>query len=173
VWGINPSQEVFRYDYCSSQFNQSAGSALTQIATGGADVWGLINSQVFHYSFGQEEFVQVPGSLTQIAVGVNDVWGVNSSNQVLRCDPLGSAFNMVAGSTSQVAAGGDGVWIIDTSDNIWRFDSSSENFIQVPGALKRLQFAGSSTPEKHLHASSSFCCCSASRLAGFGVRCRM
>ncbi|MGA2188223.1 MAG: tectonin domain-containing protein [Steroidobacteraceae bacterium] len=141
VWGVSAIQEVFRYDYCSNQFNQSPGSFLTQIATGGGDVWGIITGQIYHYSFGQEKFVQIPGTLTQIAVGVNDVWGVNGSNNdynVYRYDPAGGVFNRIGGSTAQVAAGGDGVWIIDTSDNVWRFDSSAESFLQVTGALNSI-----------------------------------
>jgi hypothetical protein len=137
VWGIAPNDEVFRFDYCSGQFNQSAGSALTQIATGGSDVWGIINSVVFHYSFSQEKFIPVAGTLTQIAVGVNDVWGLNG-NDIFRYDPATGAFNPVADGAFQIAAGGDGVWLIDTSDNIWRFDSSAEKFVQVSGVLKSI-----------------------------------
>ena len=139
VWGINPSQEVFRYDYCSGQFNQSPGSSLTQIATGGSDVWGInANSQVFHYSFAQETFVQVQGpSLTQIAVGVNDVWGIDDSGDLFRYDPNNGGWYSFGSPVNQVAVGGDGVWVL-SEGSIYRFDSSAESFVQITGSLKSI-----------------------------------
>jgi hypothetical protein len=136
VWGVAPSQEVFRYDYCANLFHQSAGSFLTSIATGGSDVWGIINSEIFHYSFAQEQFVQITGNLTQIAVGVNDVWGIDNSS-LYRYDPNNGGLNPFGSPVNQVAAGGDGVWVLSEGD-IFRFDSSAEEFIEVPGELQSI-----------------------------------
>jgi hypothetical protein len=138
VWGIASNQEVFRFDYCSLQFNQSPGSFLTSIASGGGDVWGIINTEIFHYSFSQGKFVQVTGALTQINVGVNDVWGVTGGHQAYRYDPATNSFNLISTNASTVSAGGDGVWMLDTSGNVWRFDSSAEKFVQTSGILKNI-----------------------------------
>jgi hypothetical protein len=44
VWGISLTSQVFRYDYCSGQFNQEPGT-LARIAVGGAGVWGLTSKR--------------------------------------------------------------------------------------------------------------------------------
>ena len=119
-------------------FDQASGF-LTQVATGGGDVWGLNSAgAIFHFNFAKQSFGSVPGTLTQISVGVNDVWGVNGSNNVFRYDPKTGAMNSVGANIGQVSAGGDGVWVIDTSGHMWHFDSSSESFVQVQGDLKSI-----------------------------------
>ena len=136
VWGVTSGQWVYRYDYCSGQWNLSPGSLLTQIATGGGDVWGINqNGQIFHYSFGTEQFVQVYGTLTQITVGVNDMWGINSSGSAFRFDPGTGQWIWLGSFANQVAAGGDGVWLINAANNVYRFDSSADTFVQVSGSL--------------------------------------
>lgn len=139
VWGIYaPNQRVYRYDYCLKAFAQ-VPAALTQVATGGGDVWGLNgSSQIFHYDFATELFVLVPGVLTQISVGVNDVWGVNGKAQIYRYDPNSVTFQQVTGVATQVWAGGDGVWALNGADGIFRFDSSSASLVQVPGFLANI-----------------------------------
>jgi len=113
---------------------------LTQVVTGGGDVWGINSAQqVFHFDFGTQSFGQVPGSLTQIAVGVNDVWGIiDSSNAIFRYDARTDNFNFVVAGAAQVAAGGDGVWAISVDDGINRFDSSPEIFVEVTGSLRSI-----------------------------------
>ena len=137
VWGLNSVGNVFRYNYCTNVFDTGFNTLLTQVATGGGDVWGLNSSEIFHFDF-FTSFVTVSGTLTQISVGVNDVWGVNGSNGVFRYNPTSGSFNSEGGNTIQVAAAGDGVWLIDTSNKIWRFDSISESFVNVPGVLKSI-----------------------------------
>jgi hypothetical protein len=84
VWGFNASEQIFRYDYCTSKFQQIPGS-LIRIATGGGDVWGINNAvQTFHYSFSGQAFVEVPGvGLNEILVGVNDVSGITGFDEHL------------------------------------------------------------------------------------------
>jgi hypothetical protein len=137
VWGIASNQEVFRYDYCANKFNQSANSFLTSIATGASDVWGTINSEAYHYSFGQEQFVQTAGTMAEIAVGVNDVWGIDGSGDLYRYDPNNGGWNSFGSPVNQVAAGGDGVWVL-SEGTVWRFDSSAEAFLEVPGELQSI-----------------------------------
>jgi hypothetical protein len=147
VWGINPNLLVYRYDYCSGQFHQSpTAPPLTHIATGGGDLWGLDEfAQIWHYSFQQQQWNQIPGSLQQITVGVNDVWGLDGLGNVYRYDPSTGQFVSVftLGATqTQIAAGGNGVWAIYTfggvPDLIARFDPEIEAFYNEPGALAQI-----------------------------------
>ncbi|HEY1657615.1 MAG TPA: tectonin domain-containing protein [Candidatus Sulfotelmatobacter sp.] len=139
VWGIYaPSQFAYRYDYCLKGFSL-VPSGLTEVATGGGDVWGVNGaSEIFHYDFATEEFVQVPGVLSQISVGINDVWGVNGSAQIYRYDASTGSFPQVNGVALQISAGGDGVWALNGSDQIFRFDPSSASLIQVSGFLTNI-----------------------------------
>jgi virginiamycin B lyase len=146
VWGINPNLLVYRYDYCSGQFHQSpTAPALTHIATGGGDLWGLDEfAQIWHYSFQQLQWNQIPGSLQQITVGVNDVFGLDGNGNVYRFDASNGQFASVSlggAMATQIAAGGNGVWAIYTSgqpDLIARFDPNIEEFAQVSGALVQI-----------------------------------
>jgi hypothetical protein len=146
VWGINPNLLVYRYDYCSGQFHLSPNAPpLTHIATGGGDLWGLDEfAQIWHYSFQQQQWNQIPGSLQQITVGVNDVWGLDGSGNAYRYDPNSGQFASVLtpGATqTQIAAGGNGVWAIYTfgvPGLIARFDSAIEAFYNEPGFLVQI-----------------------------------
>ena len=147
VWGINPNLLVYRYDYCSGQFHQSpTAPPLTHIATGGGDLWGLDEfAQIWHYSFQQQHWNQIPGSLQQITVGVNDVWGLDGLGNVYRYDPLSAQFFNVptpGAAQTQIAAGGNGVWAIYTFGGvpglIGRFDSQIEAFYNEPGFLAQI-----------------------------------
>jgi hypothetical protein len=146
VWGINPNSLVYRYDYCSGQFHQSpTAPPLTHIATGGGDLWGLDGSaQIWHYSFQQQQWNQIPGSLQQITVGVNDVFGLDGNGNVYRFDASSGQFASVSlggAMATQIAAGGNGVWTIFTSgqpDLVARFDPSIEEFAQVSGTLVQI-----------------------------------
>src|SRR5580698_7622977 len=78
VWGVNASQQVFRYNATKAEFLRVAGK-LTQVAVGGGNlrqndaIWGLnAGSEVFQYNFSSSTLVQVVGELTQITVGDGD-----------------------------------------------------------------------------------------------------
>jgi Tectonin domain len=70
----------------AQHFKQIAGTPLSQIAAGRAEVWGLYNSRVYRFDPNSESFGQIPGSLSQVAVGGgtllqrDEVWGVNNGN---------------------------------------------------------------------------------------------
>jgi hypothetical protein len=136
VWGINSSSEVYRFDYCSGQFNQQPGS-LAQIAVGGAGVWGLTSAgAIYQLNFSTHTLVQVPGVLTQVAVGPTKTWGINSTGQVYRFDPATQTFLPLGGQfLAKISAGGNGVWGISSKLQIWRLETSTQSFVQVPGVL--------------------------------------
>ena len=141
TWGVNSFEEVFRYDYCTNQFLHIVGIALSQVATGGGDVWALDGfGGIWRFNFDTQTFVQVPGTLAQIAVGVNDVWGLNGSNQIFHYDLNGGEFNQVGGSLTlaQIAVGGDGVWGVGSDARIYRFDPSIDNFVHLGGILTNI-----------------------------------
>lgn len=98
VWGINASQQVYRFNATTVEFVQVAGK-LKQVAVGGGSllqtdaVWGLnAGSEIFQYNFTTKKLVQVTGELTQITVGDGDtdnchpyeVWGINAGQEVFR-----------------------------------------------------------------------------------------
>jgi hypothetical protein len=86
VWGINASQQIFRFNSNSNAFVQIPG-LLKTIAVGGPSgnvgVWG-INAANNVYEFDGTGFVQVPGQLTQIAVFGDAVWGIDSNQDIFR-----------------------------------------------------------------------------------------
>jgi hypothetical protein len=87
VWGINASQQVYRFNSDNNTFVQVPGS-LKMISVGGpvghVGVWGLnAANNVFEFVEGTG-FVQIPGQLTQIAIFGDNVWGINSNQDVFR-----------------------------------------------------------------------------------------
>jgi hypothetical protein len=87
VWGINASQQIYRFNFDNNTFVQVPGS-LKMISVGGpvghVGVWGLnAANNVFEFVEGTG-FVQIPGQLTQIAVFGDNVWGINSNQDVFR-----------------------------------------------------------------------------------------
>jgi hypothetical protein len=141
VWGINSASQVFRFDYCSGQFNQQPG-ALAQIAVGGAGVWGLNSSQeIYELDFATHAFIQIPGTLRQIAVGPSGTWGLGLNDQVYQFDPVTQSFVAMNGQfLNEISAGGNGVWGVSFNDAgpdspIWRLEPSTQSFVQVPGSL--------------------------------------
>jgi hypothetical protein len=79
VWGINPREDVYRFNFDTQRFDQIPG-ALRQIAVGAGDaIWG-INAAGLVFHFDGASFVETPGILAQIAVGGSGsggVWGLN------------------------------------------------------------------------------------------------
>ena len=144
VWGTNPSNQIFRFDYCSGQFNQQPGS-FSYIYVGGAGVWGTNGSQIFQLNFATHTLVQIPnpGSIYQLAVGPTGTWGIDSNYQVYEFDPSTQRFVAMNGQFLWgMSAGGNGVWGINLNANIWRLEPSIQGFAQVPGTLNTVPFVG-------------------------------
>ncbi len=105
-----------------------AGPALTQIAVGTTQVWGLdADGNVYQYDHSTKAFNQIPGNLSQIAVGEGKVvWGINSAGDVYQYDFTTLAFVHQGGSLqlSQISvgeatsAGSAGVWGIGLTGGI-------------------------------------------------------
>jgi hypothetical protein len=85
VWGIDSSNQIFRYDPNTNGFVQLGNSPqLRQIAAGGDGVWGVDPiGQIWRFDSSSASFVQVDGVLKSIAVGYGaGVWGVDSADEV-------------------------------------------------------------------------------------------
>jgi hypothetical protein len=104
------------------------GPALTQIAVGTTQVWGLdADGNVYQYDHTTKAFNQIPGNLSQIAVGEGKaVWGINSAGDIYQYDFTTLAFVHQGGSLqlSQISvgeatsAGSAGVWAIGLTGGI-------------------------------------------------------
>jgi hypothetical protein len=135
VWGVNASSQIYRFNYCTRQFEQVPGW-LKQLSVGGGDIWGVNKSnQIFRFNFKTLTFKQLPGLLTQITVGVDGVWGINASQQIYQFDPSKQLFVGLPGYLAQITAGGNGVWGLNSSSQIFRFDPGTQLFVQIPGLL--------------------------------------
>jgi Tectonin domain len=139
VWGLNTGSQIYRYNYCTSQFDQQSGF-LCDIHVGGGYVWGAqCGPNVFKFNFSTGVFDQIAdpfGAFPQLAVGPNGgVWAIDTGNQsVAQYDPF-STFQYVIGCCSQqIQAGGDGVWIL-SGNQILRLDPSTLLYADVPGSL--------------------------------------
>jgi hypothetical protein len=135
VWGINSSQNIFRFD--GNQFGNVPGQ-LTQISVGNsAHVWGLTQQQTI-FRFDGNQFNKVDGQLTQISVGADgSVWGINSSQNIFKFVPT-FGFTQVAGKLIQVSVGNRAnVWGINSAGAIFRFVGNQFN--QVAGNLSQIR----------------------------------
>lgn len=104
------------------------GPALTQIAIGTTQVWGLdAEGNIYQYDHTTKAFNQISGNLSQIAVGEGKaVWGINSAGDVYQYDFTTLAFVHQGGSLqlSQISvgeatsAGSAGVWGIGLTGGI-------------------------------------------------------
>jgi hypothetical protein len=136
VWGLNPSAQIFRYNFCVQNWEQIPGT-LGTLAVGGGDIWGINGvAEVYRFDFTNFSFEQVSGSLTQITVSGDEVWGLNGGTTYeffLVCD---SAFHEISNpGLRQIQAGGSGVWGIDPSGGVARYISNRVKFskYQIPG----------------------------------------
>jgi len=128
VWGLDttspPQTFTWRYNYCTSQFDSipqpdDSYYYVSQIATGGGDVWAIDNyGEVWEYAspywFGPGPAYGELTGFEQISVGVNDVWTVNSGS-IWNWAPSTQAYiyGVTLGVLAiQTATGGDGVWVI-------------------------------------------------------------
>jgi len=142
VWGLNSSNEIFRFDYCSGQFNQQPGS-LGSIAVGGAGVWGVNSSgQISQLNFATHTLIQIPGipNVVELTVGPTGTWGLDSFDQVYEFNPLTQTFVVMNGQfMADISAGGNGVWGLTRPDmkghvGVWRLEPSIQQFVQVVSA---------------------------------------
>ena len=128
VWGLNASNQTFRFNPSTKQFVKIP-QTLTQIAVGGGtlgqadEVWGInASGQIFRFNFHTQKFAPVVGVLAQIAAGGNGFWGVDQNGVVYRYLPQIGNFGAVAGSLpfAQIAVGtGGGVWGVNSSHQVF------------------------------------------------------
>ena len=136
VWGLNTGSQVYRYNYCTSQFDQQSG-ILCDIHVGGGDIWGAqCGPNVFRFNFSTGVFDQIAdpfGAFPQLTVGSNgDVWATDTGNSVVYKYDDFSGFVSFGCCVTQIQAG-NGVWALDGS-NIYRWEPSALKFGQVFGA---------------------------------------
>ena len=83
MWGVNGSNNVFRYDPKTGAMN-SVGANIGQVSAGGDGVWLVDTSgHIWHFDSSSESFVQVPGGLKSISTGSGaGVFGVNGADAV-------------------------------------------------------------------------------------------
>jgi hypothetical protein len=136
VWGLNTGSQVYRYNYCTSQFDQQSG-ILCDIHVGGGDIWGAqCGPNVFRFNFSTGVFDQIAdpfGAFPQLTVGSNgDVWATDTGNSnVYKYDDF-SGFNLASCCFNQIQAG-NGLWARAGSD-IYVWVPSAFTFYRVFGA---------------------------------------
>ena len=135
VWGLNPSANIYRYNFCGQNFEQIAGT-LGTLAVGGGTILGINgNGEVFWFDFKTLAFEKYTSfGFKQVAVGPNDAWALNSDSVVIN---LFFQFGtLVPGNVqlTQIQAGGNGLWAIGSSQQIFRLEPT-DLFVQIPGAL--------------------------------------
>ena len=134
VWGLNPSAQIFRFNYCLQNWEQVAGT-LSTLSVGSGEAWGLNgNGDVFRFNFTTLAFEQMhAGSYTQITVGINAVFANDLEDFPLEWTQLGVV--SLPKRLIQIQAGGDGVWGIGSSQQIYRLQPFTNSLTQIPGAL--------------------------------------
>jgi hypothetical protein len=152
VWGVNASQQVFRFNATNSQFAQVAGK-LAQVAVGGGSllqtdaVWGInAGSEVFQFNFTTKKLVQVQGELTQIAVGIGntdnchpyEVWGINVDQQIFRYNYCTLVWDNSPGYLTRISTGGGDVWGINANGLVFQYNFSSQTWVQIAGTLQQI-----------------------------------
>jgi hypothetical protein len=136
VTSLYASTPLQRYNYCTSVFDKITGTVgLSQVATGGGEVWALdASGHVYRFVPSTSQFTLMTGTLTQIAVGVDGVWGLNSSGQIFEFNPVTQVFNRITGTLSSISVGGNGVWGLNAAHQVFRYEASTRKFIQIAGA---------------------------------------
>lgn len=138
VWGLNTSSEVWRYNFCASNWDQEPGF-LCAIQVGGGDIWGTdCNGDLFAFDYATQQFLQRLTGVLQVAVEPQGAWvlgqesGHTYVSQITGNGDLARSC-CLASSLVQIQAG-DGVWGIDTSGEVYvlRF-AQGFGFVQIPG----------------------------------------
>jgi hypothetical protein len=138
VWGLNTAAQIYRYNYCTSQFDQQSG-LLCDIHVGGGDIWGAdCGPNVFRFNFTTGVFDQIFDQFSafpQLTVGSNgDVWATDTSDSIVyKYDDDAKGFLSFGCCVTQIQAG-NGVWILDGS-NVYRWEPSASKFGQVGGSF--------------------------------------
>ncbi|HKO58023.1 MAG TPA: tectonin domain-containing protein [Thermoanaerobaculia bacterium] len=132
VWGVNASDDIFRYQGNNSW--QNVGGKLKQISVGNANnVWGVnASDDIFRRS--GNGWQQVTGKLKNVSVAPDGtVWGCNANDDIFRF--LGNnQWQNVGGKLRQISVGGANiVWGVNAAGDIFR--RIGNNWQQVPGAL--------------------------------------
>ena len=141
VWGVNASQDVYRFNYRTKEFVQVPG-VIYQIAVGVGnqddchpyEVWGTNSlEEIFRYNYCTNAFDQIAGSLFQVATGNGDVWGLNSGGQIFHFNFGTESFNLVPGKLVQIAVGVNDVCGIDLNGDVFRYDPNAGAFNNIGG----------------------------------------
>jgi hypothetical protein len=146
VWGINASNQTYRFSPGNKQFLQIPVS-LIQVAVGGGtllqndEVWGInASGAIYRFNFSTKKLVQVPGVLAQIAVGEGDeekchryeVWGFNPNLLVYRYNYCSSQWEQISSPPlTHIATGGGDVWGLDEFAQIWHYDFQQGGWTQI------------------------------------------
>lgn len=142
AWGVNGSEQVFRYNSSSQSWQQQSGITLSVLAVGSSSaVWGLNSvGNIYQYNSSTGTWNYVPGNLSRIAVGADgDVWGLNRYSQIFHYDSSTQGWIYIAGALEHIAVGYDGaVWGLNEQEQIYRFNPGTQQFENVPGALSSI-----------------------------------
>ena len=138
VWGLNVDSQIFRYNFCGSNFDQVPG-ILCEVQVGGGDVWGAqCGPNVFRFNFSTLTFDQISdsfGSIPALTIGPNGVWAIDTSNsEAYQYDDFLGFIGISCCGFTQLQAGGNGVWAL-FGKSIYRLEPSTLNFVRVPGSL--------------------------------------
>ncbi len=113
VWGLNSNAQIFRYNFCSGNFDTIAG-ILCSLAVGGGDIWGMdCSGNVYYYNFAAG-FQSAGAVLAEIAVGSDTVFGIDASEELFNLRPIMTPYQ----SGAIKVAVGDGVWYLDSANHI-------------------------------------------------------
>jgi hypothetical protein len=171
VWGLSLNGHPFRLNSCIGQWEPvlapGPAQALTAIATGGGEVWGLDpQGSVYRFEPTAAVFQPVTGTLTQLVVGVDGVWGilgrppvVSTSGalarfglgdlytpQVFQYDPPSKSMVQIPNAVmTDIAAGGRGVWALDQGLSVWRLQAVARKFVPLQNIALRSLSVGSGT----------------------------
>ncbi len=117
VWGVNASNDIFRW---TGSGWQNIPGKLSHVSVGAdGSVWGVnASSVIFRQVNGQWQ--PVTGALKQLSVGnAQNVWGVNAAQDIFRWD--GAKWIHIPGKLTHVSVGTDGtVWGVNAAGNIFR-----------------------------------------------------
>ena len=138
VWGLNPSAEIWRYDFCVKNWSQIPGS-LGWMVVSGSDVWGINgNGTLYYFDYALGSFQQAMGGGALFAVGPQSVWVFDHSgitpDAVYQVTPSGN-IALAVQSLSQIQAGGDGLRGIDLSGQVFELRYAAERSVQIPGIV--------------------------------------
>lgn len=139
VWGLNTASQIYRYNYCTSKFDQQSGF-LCDLHVGGGDIWGAeCGPNVYRFNFSTGVFDPIANQFSafpQLTVGSNgDAWATDTSDSLVYKynDDLQGFGGSFGCCVTQIQAG-NGVWILDGS-NIYRWEPSALKFGQVGGSF--------------------------------------